>query len=225
MNNIDILDDNSILEIILKISNFDDLDNFCKSSKRIRHICKERKLTICKALLENLGYSNFSKITESPCKLMLKLRVITSEPNTRTVKRWLNNSDQILRLLAINNKIDRNILYNICSEIINHNQFKLLKKFTEFTDYDFQSGNNPSLLALAALYTSFTDRSQLEWEKRKNIVQYILDHGGNVDEGDITFLQQRQVDSAIINLIKNAKVTKKSPFVVSDEISRIFGFE
>lgn len=213
MNNIDILDDNSLLEIILKISNFNDLENFCKSSKRIKDICKERKLTICKTFLQNIGYSNFSKITESPCKLMLKLRNI--KITSKSVKKWLNNSDQILRLLAINNKIDRDILYNICVEIINHNQFRLLKKFSNFTDYDFQSGNNPSLVSLAALYNNL------------DIVKYILDNGGSRDEGDISFLEERQIDPAIINLIKNypKQITKKKPFIVSDEISRIFGFE
>jgi hypothetical protein len=216
------LDDFAILEIVTKISNFDDLRNFCKSSNRIQTICKERKVTICKAFLKNIGYTNFSGITESPCKLMLKLQSVPTRITKRIVKKMLlDDSDQLLRLLAINGKIDNNILYDICSEIIDFNQFKLLKKLHIFTDYNFQSNGKPSLVVLAAIGHAIGETDPI-------IIKYILDNGGNIDEEDISFLQNpnRNIDPAIIELIRSypQNVIKKKPFVISDEISSFFGF-
>lgn len=179
---INTLSDDSILDILGKISDFNDLQNLCKASKRIQNLCKTHKISICKAFLENLGYTNFSGILENPCKLMLRIKDLP-EINLRLIKEMIRKSDPLVRFLSINDKID-NILYNICSDLIEGNLLNSLKKFYESTGYSFKTpwGYTP-LISFAAFHANqYNDIS---------VLIYILENGGQkqVMEKDLRLLK------------------------------------
>lgn len=175
------LTDDAILGILMSISNFDDLDNMCKGSKRIQDLCKGYRQNICKALLKNLGYTNYSQITESPCKLMLDIRSLKKKVDKKTFRSFIigtkYKNHQLARFLAINNKIKDTILYDICVEIIQDNNFKNLKTFHEVTGFNFKTPQNQqTLMNLAASWgNGYNDIS---------IMKYMLENGGDLDELD-----------------------------------------
>lgn len=207
----DILSDDSILEIITNISNFNDLENLCKSSKRIKDICKTRKLTICKSFLQNNGYVNFDDITEGPCKLMVELRKL---PNLDKgiIKQFIDDPDKknLLRFLSINGKIDE-ILYDICYEEIGKHNFNNIKKLHQITNYNFENPENKESLVLSAAFT-----------KNVRILKYILDNGGKIYEDELSLVKNTGAREFIKGYPQSIK--KNKPYELSYELSKYFGF-
>ena len=180
----DVLSDDAIIEILSNISDFDDLQNLCKSSKRIKTLCKANKQSICKAFLKNNGFTNFSGILESPCKLMLQLRNFPPESlTTQAIKKMIGKSDPFVRFLSINGKID-NRLYHICEDLIEKNLIIPLKKLYETTGYSFNTpfGFN-SLISIAAFWANQYDDI--------DVLKYILENGGQqkIKQTDIRLLK------------------------------------
>jgi hypothetical protein len=177
------LPDELILNTLLSIDKFEDLDNMCKSSSRIQELCKEYRLQICKSVLQNLGYRNLSGLTDSPCALMLLVRTGLPKKLTKQTFNDLSFSkkedkNKLARLLAINNKVKVDWLYDIAVDLIQENEYEKFKQFCDLTDYRFALPKKTfqNLLSIAGEWAeSFED---------PRIFKYMLEHGAKLDDLD-----------------------------------------
>lgn len=83
----------------------------------------------------------------------------------------------LARFLAINNKVNKVILYDLAVEFIIDNKLEMLKLFHRLTGYDFGTPKyQQSLMNLASGWASSHNNVEL--------FNYILDNGGKLEERD-----------------------------------------
>lgn len=167
----DQLTDDAILTVLTSITNVTDLVNMCKSSKRIKRICDTYKQTICRSILVNMGYTNFSNVDDSPCDLFLNLRSM-KKINKKNFRRLMREQKELARFISINGKVNSSILYDIASDFIMKDDLEGLKNFHRITGYNFATPRpHQSIMSIAS-------------DHDHDMFQFILENGGNLDERD-----------------------------------------
>lgn len=175
------LNDDAILTLLTSMGNFEDVTNLCKTSSRVREVCKDNKDYICKSILRNMGYATF--INGSPCKILLELKK-GERLNSKVLKGLLfgkkksKDADQYVHFLAINGKLDKRWLYTIAGDIIMSGKLDKLEKLHKLTGYDFRKGipGNQTLSSIAASWASNS--------KDLSLLKFMLSNGGSLDELD-----------------------------------------
>lgn len=174
------LNEDTILTLLISMGNFEDITNLCKTSARVREVCKNNKDYICKSILRNMGYTTFT--SGSPCKILLELKK-GERLNSKVLKSLLfgkkkgKDSDIYVHFLASNGKLDKRWLYLIASDIIMSGKLDKLEKLHKLTGYNFKKGipGDQTLPYIAA-----------SWPNGVELIKFMLSNGGSLDELDLS---------------------------------------
>lgn len=174
------LNEDVIVEILSKFKKLKDIDNYCKTNKKLFEICKRNVVVICKSLLENNGYKIYDK--DEVCKVLFQmnsLNLFDEKLKVTHFRKMLSKKmGEAIKFLEKNNRIQEQWKYNVAITFIKANKLKDLKYLHEHTGYDFRTRDNQEQLLLSiaenAAYSS----------KDYKILEYMLENGAKLDDYD-----------------------------------------